>query len=79
MKSTKDPVQDTKYAHGGKRSRKSVAQIIFNLKRIHVGVGSGEYGKYYHHLVISDFPFLVFEISDTGESTGVYVLAEFVR
>ena len=32
-----------------------MAQIIFNLKRIHVGVGSGEYGKYYHHLVISDF------------------------
>ena len=32
-----------------------MAQIIFKLKRIHVGVGSGEYGKYYHHLVISDF------------------------
>ena len=32
-----------------------MAQIIFKLKRTHVGVGSGEYDKYYHNLVISDF------------------------
>ena len=31
-----------------------MAQIIFKLKRTHVGVGSGEYDKYYHNLVISD-------------------------